>query len=627
MVKESKFKDMSILTKKYLVKDTGKTNGEHTLTVVATDSSTDRDHERFNTESMMIPIKGGNPVKVTELKGDEALDIQAFINHDRDVRQQIGSVKSAAIVDGQLQMVIRLLADDSDADKVYKLASGGHLGNQVSVTYDMENAQEVNGEYLGAMPLEVSVVWRGSNKSARVLSVKSDKEEEMPIKSKTPEEVQEALESAQQSLSQASDAVNAALAANQSDDGDKPQDDKPTDGDSQNTGDEAAKNAEADSEKAEPTADTTAESEVKQYKEEDMPTKDKDAKILAKSAGTPAAKPMANEANGKAWLKTDEAVKAYYIAQKESATEAEFKKAWKAQLEAKGITGDEVLPDTIANIYFDVLQKSSGLLSTIDQISDKAFAGHAVEINGKARGHKKGEKKTVDDVAHRTRRMFVHMMYQRLDLDAIDVYNSPEVANRALRQQLEILNRDIERATFIGDPANVDPKDATLVGNDGIWPIKKDTADNADAYGKLVAGHYTPVAGEAFDDKVTKAKTLLDEYSPARVIAVIKKSVETELLTARDKNGRKLVENGDLAKYLGVDMVFAPKWMDEDDENDAYLYLEKGYVLFGQPTPTQKPGFDYDYNRSISLLEMPKGGTLDGAKVAVAIRAEQKNHS
>ncbi len=620
MVKESKFKDMSILTKKYLVKDTGKTNGEHTLTVIATDSSEDRDHERFNTESLLIPVKGSALVKVTDLKGDEDLDIQAFINHDRDVRSQIGSVQSTQIVDGQLQMVIRLLADDPDADKVYKLAAGGHLGNNVSVTYDMDNAKEINGEYMGATLLEVSIVWRGSNKNAQVLSIKSDKEEKMPVKTKTPEEVQQALESAQQSLSQASDAVDAALAANQSDGDNQPQDNKPTDGENQGT-DEPAKDADADTEKTADNAEAD-KSEVNVKKEAIMP-KTKDAKILAKSAGKSTVKPVAETNSGKAWLGTDEAVKSYYGLIKTSASENEFKKAWNAELAAKGITGDDVVPDAVANVYFDVIQKHSGIISAFDQISDKAFAGHAVEINGKARGHKKGEKKTADDVAHRVRRQYAHMLYQRLDLDAIDVYNSPEVANRALRQQLEIMLRDIERASVIGDPVDVDAKDATLIGNEGIWPIKKDTADDADVYGKLVADHYTPVAGEAFDDKVTKAKALLDENSPARIIAVIKKSTETALLTARDKNGRKLVENGDLAAYLNVDEVFAPKWMDEDADNDAYLFLEKGYVLFGQPTPTQKPGFDYDYNRNISLLEMPKGGTLDGSKVAVAIRSRK----
>lgn len=212
---------MSKFTSSLQVKSTETSNDEHFLTVIATDASTDRDGEKYDTESLLLPLKDGSTVRVDQLKGDEMLDIQAFLNHERDVAKSlIGSVSSASLTaDKKLEMVIRLSSIE-EAQRVYTLANEGHLGNNISVTFDMSAADMFEDKFVGATVLEVSVVWRGSNKNARVLAVKSDKDEgeNMPeIETKTPEEVAAALSQAQEALSRASEAISAATAANSGD--------------------------------------------------------------------------------------------------------------------------------------------------------------------------------------------------------------------------------------------------------------------------------------------------------------------------------------------------------------------------------------------------------------------------
>lgn len=261
---------MSKLTSSLQVKSASESNDEHFLTVIATDASTDRDGEQYETNSLLLPLKDGSTVRVDQLKGDETLDIQAFLNHERDVAKAlIGSVSSASLTsDGQLEMVIRLSSVD-EAQRVYTLAKEGHLGNNISVTFDMSAADMFEDKFIGATVLEVSVVWRGSNKNARVLAVKSDKGgEEMPkIETKTPEEVEAALNQAKEALEAANAAVTAAQSAN-SEEADDQGGDEATDGDVAAEKKANDNDAEAEKTEAKTVDDEEKEEEVKEVQHE-----------------------------------------------------------------------------------------------------------------------------------------------------------------------------------------------------------------------------------------------------------------------------------------------------------------------------------------------------------------------
>lgn len=608
---------MSLVTRNLTLKSDGSANDatDHILTVVATDSSTDRDDERFDTASLKLPLKNGGTIEASKAgKGDE-LDIPAFINHERDVRKMIGSVDSAFIdSNGQLEMNIRLASGLDDAETVYKLASGGHLGNNVSVTYDMADTTEESGVYYGATVLEVSVVWRGANKNARILSVKSDKEkEEMAIKTKTPAEVADALGQAKDALTSAMDAVSAAEQAN--DDGQKP-DDKPS-----------AKPANPSEQEpgANNSDNTSKEDNVNVTKAMCEATKSTKAPESVKAKSL-----VANE-----YLKSKKATADWFsnIA-KHSNDPRGAADAWKANLTDKGITGDDILPTEISQIFIDNFENPAGVLSTVKRMNVKQMVVNALTGTGdeaRAAGHRKGDIKRNQKLANKRRSILCHMIYKKLDLNQIDVWTTPELARERLGELTKQLANEIERAIVIGDgraePADGQPDLRVFVDGEGILSIKSDVKDSADEnkFGSRVADIYTPTADDAnLYDEILGAKSLIK--ADGKLVLVAKKSAITSLYRMKNQNGGYLIQPSATPEAtLGVDKVITPSWMEEDDEFNAYLYVDGSYTLIGDSTPTQRPFFDVNTNSDVLLLEEPNGGSLSGYKVAVGIQAVEQS--
>lgn len=602
---------MDKITKLLSVKSADQSNGEHTLTVIATDSSTDRDGERYDTASLLLPLKDGTSVRADQLKGDEDLDIQAFVNHDRDVSKSlIGSVSSAQLTDAGLQLVIRL-SQVEEAQRVYTLASEKHLGNNISVTFDMSDADMIEDKFVGASVLEVSVVWRGSNKNARVLAVKERKDME---KKKTPEEVAEALGQAKDALAQANDAVTAALAAN--------------------SGEEAGDEESGEHQENEVPAEKAAEGEttppetVVEEKEEETVEKSVQKSIAAKqakeSAGTTAkAVTTSNTSN---YLDSMEAVKDYFqnIAEHRSNV-AVAVKSWSQKLEEKGITGDAFLPSEISQIFITNFEKPTGILGTVKQLAVKTFVVNALTGTGdtaRAAGHKKGDAKREQALVNKRRQLFAKMLYKKLSLDAIDLWNTPELALQRTAELATQLVNEIERAIVIGDGRSAPSGGAAdyrvFVDGEGIFSIKADAAAAGGTFGALVASTYTPTEADTnLYDKILGAVSLIK--AEGQRVLVVKASAIADMYRAK-ANGNYLIQPGaDLANVFGVSKVFTPSWMDEDEDNDAYIYTDGGYTLIGDKTPTQRTDFDTTYNKDVLLLEVPKAGSLSAYKAAVAI--------
>lgn len=281
-----------IANAKFAVKDAPSVDGsetEHVLTVIACDPSVDRDGEQFDTKSLRLPVRGGGDVVAGELKGDEDFDIPAFLDHSRSVRDFAGSVRSARLINGdKLQFDIGLTSLDP-GNIVYTLANEAHLGNNVSVTYaapeDQDSFDVENGVYMNAELLEVSVVWRGSNRDAEVVAVKSVQEpkegQDMAKEvTKTPEEVEAALEQAEQALQDATTAIAAAQQANGTEDYGNDQDQN--DGGSSDQGDQGD-STDGDASTKKNAGETEAPKESGKKEEEKMTTEEKSVVDTAKT--------------------------------------------------------------------------------------------------------------------------------------------------------------------------------------------------------------------------------------------------------------------------------------------------------------------------------------------------------
>lgn len=158
-----------------------------TVSVIVTAPTLDRDYDIVDTNTLRIPVKPKGSVMAQNLVGNETLDVPFMINHSGDVLDIIGSAKSASITpEGELKMDFAL-SSLPKAQAVKTLMTEGHLGNAFSMTfhdYTLEDNMMKNAELL-----EVSAVWRGSNKDARLLEV--SKALELTEKEETTEESEE----------------------------------------------------------------------------------------------------------------------------------------------------------------------------------------------------------------------------------------------------------------------------------------------------------------------------------------------------------------------------------------------------------------------------------------------------
>lgn len=152
---------------------TKQVDGEKTIVFVASSPKEDRDHEAVNVRSLKLPLKGGGYVIADQLTGGENIDIPLLLNHSFDVEDVIGSVRKAYINQMDELVFEAGISGRAKAQDMLMLLEEEHLSNAFSITmfdydYNMDTQTIVNAEIA-----EVSLVFRGSNKEARLLAVKS----------------------------------------------------------------------------------------------------------------------------------------------------------------------------------------------------------------------------------------------------------------------------------------------------------------------------------------------------------------------------------------------------------------------------------------------------------------------
>lgn len=285
-------------------------------------------------------------------------------------------------------------------------------------------------------------------------------------------------------------------------------------------------------------------------------------------------------------------------------------------------------PLNITNMFSEMMEKSDGILSYVYHIGgtngrglrNNALAGTA-DYGNEAQGHKKGDTKLDETITNTIRVAYDKMIYKKLSLDAMEIYENPELLDFRARELFDQIIVSIERAIVIGDgrqaPQGTDPDyrmfDSTT--NTGLYPIAADCAAQS-GYGTLVASSYAVEAGDNLYDGVVGARQWI--RSEGEQILVVKPSVLTAAFQTKINN-RYLIEPGATAEDIfRVARVFAPMWM-EYATQDAFLIVKDGYTVTGELNPRVYPFFDVNTNQNILLNEMPVGGTLTKYKSACAI--------
>ena len=286
----------------------------------------------------------------------------------------------------------------------------------------------------------------------------------------------------------------------------------------------------------------------------------------------------------------------------------------------------EPLKTDLTNMFTEAMEHNDGILNYIYHIGgtngrglrNNALAGSA-DYGNEAAGHVKGDTKQEEAITDTIRIAYDKMVYKKLSLDAMEIYNNPELLDFRARELFDQILLSIERAIFIGDGRSSGTPDLRMFDSStgtGLYPISADCAAQS-GYGTLVASTYTANAGDNLYDAIVGARQWI--RSEGEQILVVKPSVLTAAFQAKVYN-RYLIEPGATAEDIfRVARVFSPLWMEYDSTNDAYLLVRNGYTTTGERSPRVYPFFDVTTNSNILLNEMPIGGTLTKYKSAAAI--------
>ena len=296
-------------------------------------------------------------------------------------------------------------------------------------------------------------------------------------------------------------------------------------------------------------------------------------------------------------------------------------------LETKDAVTGLGTPLNITNMFTEAMEHADGILSYIYHIGgtngrglrNNALAGTA-DYGNEAQGFKKGDTKVDETITDTIRVAYDKMIYKKLSLDAMEIYENPELLEFRSRELLDQIMLSIERAIFIGDGRTTGTPDLRMFDsttNTGLFPIAADCAAQS-GYGSLVASTYEVNSGDNLYDGIVGARQWI--RSEGEQILVVKPSVLTAAFQAKVGN-RYLIEPGATAEDIfRVARVFSPMWMEYDTTNDAYLLVRNGYTTTGERNPRVYPFFDVSTNQNILLNEMPIGGTLTKYKSAAAIK-------
>lgn len=556
-------------------------NGERRIEFVASSNGLDRHYERVDVASLRLPLKGGGHVKVETIGEDGVTDVDVplMLNHSADATDIIGSVRRAFNRDGELVFEAGISSLEKAQD-VLTLIEEGHLNNAFSIT--MTDFDYEDSTIYGAEVIEVSVVYRGSNKEARLLAVKAL--EDGAEKPQEPaDETEEKPETAE----------TATKDAEPKETEEKPEETEQTE-----------ENGKTEPEQEETPAETVEEEKEKENNE----MNDEIAKAAVVAEGAEAVENTA--AKAKAYLASDKAMADFakvIVSNKGLGNEAVLN-AWGTELKSKGITGAAVLPTKLENVLFKLWTDQPGILSTFKFVNVKhaQALGYQLGTNGTAKGHTKGAQKTDQDLVGVSREILTRAIYKKLPIDLQDLVDDETGALLAFRSE-ELQDR-IANAIAVG----------AIVGNSeylnsgrGLYSMTADIAATS-GYGKDVAVSVENDSNDTAYDKAIKTIYALNIEDGKQAVLIAPRGFKQELLLTKDSAGHPVFNPGmDIAAALGVKAVYELSEM-AGSGYDLIAYVEDTYMVIGEGNTSVYTQKDLSYNQDVMLAERYVGGSATG---------------
>lgn len=586
--------------KQKIVSVTGKlstksVDGERRIVFVASSNNEDRHYEHVDVASLRLPLKGGGDITVSAIPSEgvsEVIDIPLMLNHSGDVRDVIGSIRAAYFSNNELTFEAGISKREI-AQEMLTLLEEGHLSNAFSITmidYDYNIDSETISK---AEVIEVSLVYRGSNKEARLLAIKSLLGDEM--KKKQNDNFGDAN----------GDGENHTII---------PED---TEAKAPETPEvsETANETSADNSEEETTNES--ESEAPQEALETNNNEEKEEtmhKQIAKDAVVEKGVMPNQPASANNYLKTKAALVDFknIVLKNHRGSNEQIMREWNENLKSKGVTGDAIMPSQIENIFFKAWVDNPGILATFRTVGVKSAAVYAIGTSDTANGHKKGDAKVDQSLTNVRRDLKGLGIYKKLPIDLQDLYD--DETGELLAFRVEELAARVANAIAVGALIGQGTGDkATLQGTRGLYPMLSDI-NATSGYGSNVATKVTGETGEGSYELAVRAVGAVKDEKNAGKILVVPTGFTTELKLAKGSDGHLMFPAGsNFANLLDVKQIFE---IDELVGKDvkAIAYANQSYVLIGEPTATVRTDFDTNKNQDVMLTERYVGGSAQGYK-------------
>lgn len=586
--------------KQKIVSVTGKlstksVDGERRIVFVASSNNEDRHYEHVDVASLRLPLKGGGDITVSAIPSEgvsEVIDIPLMLNHSGDVRDVIGSIRAAYFSNNELTFEAGISKREI-AQEMLTLLEEGHLSNAFSITmidYDYNIDSETISK---AEVIEVSLVYRGSNKEARLLAIKSLLGDEMKTKQNDNfgdangdgKDHTVAPESPEVETSEITEAPETA-------------------GETSADNSEEETTNESESEAPQEALETNNNEE----KEETM------NKQIAKDAVVEKGVMPNQPASANNYLKTKAALVDFknIVLKNHRGSNEQIMREWNENLKSKGVTGDAIMPSQIENIFFKAWVDNPGILATFRTVGVKSAAVYAIGTSDTANGHKKGDAKADQSLTNVRRDLKGLGIYKKLPIDLQDLYD--DETGELLAFRVEELAARVANAIAVGALIGQGTGDkATLQGTRGLYPMLSDI-NATSGYGSNVATKVTGETGEGSYELAVRAVGAVKDEKNAGKILVVPTGFTTELKLAKGSDGHLMFPAGsNFANLLDVKQIFE---IDELVGKDvkAIAYANQSYVLIGEPTATVRTDFDTNKNQDVMLTERYVGGSAQGYK-------------
>ena len=569
-------------------------DGERRIMFVASSNKIDRDYESVDVASLRLPLKAGGEIRVSQIGADgvEGVDVPLMLNHSMDVVDVIGSVRKAWYTDGELIFEAGISKREI-AQEIFTLLEEGHLSNAFSITmsdfeYDMDTKTILNAEVV-----EVSVVFRGSNKDARLLSVKSllggetmneaenvEVEKTEAVEAEAPEVVEEQPTEAEQPAEAVAEEKGEAEEGEE-----KAEDEQP--------------------EQPEEAVEEIVE-EVKDNEENEM------EKEIAKDAVVAKASPV-QSVKSENYLASKQALADFknIVLKNHRGSNEAIMKEWSANLAGKAISGDAILPARIEQIFFKTWTDKAEILNTFRALGVRAGAVYAMKAssNGTALAHEKGATKLNQELEAVRRDLKGLGIYKKLPIDLQDLFD--DQTGELLAFRVEELAGRVAHAIVVG----------AIVGGykdsngRGLFSMKDDLDNVAtDDFAGAVA---TSIANVSGDTEIAKAIKTCGAVKGARRILIVPAGWMTNARIALIGLNYPVAN---LAEFVGADEIHE---LDEmaNSGYDMIAYSRDTYVLVGEQNATTRTDFDLDKNQDVMLVERYVAGSATGYKNVAGYKA------